>query len=196
MIWCSPQSSYIQNFYTEVCDHRPWDQCVSDSPCMTSVDKQYPRKWQIYFQNSETLARQDFCAGNILGNILRKRLMATWKPNISKDKEELTGFCQPSYCCSLFCTCQKHRATGFKTMLAPRFSVLFFPVRFVEKFFSNQERRARCKLRTSSFTMCPIRLLNICLAAFDARQAQGGKIVHSQVWWGCFKSLLGAPQRN
>lgn len=114
----------------------------------------------------------------------------------TKNHEELTGFCQPSYSCSLFCACQKHTATRFKTKFAARFSVLFFHVRLVEKIFSNQERRARCKLRTSSFTMCLIKLLNICLAAFDVHQAQGGKVVHSQVWWQCFKSLLGAPQRN
>lgn len=72
----------------------------------------------------------------------------------------------------------------------------FSPVRSVQKMFYNHERRARCKLRTSSFTMSLIKSLNICLTAFDVHQAQGGKVAHSQEWWGCFKSLLGAPQRN
>lgn len=114
-----------------------------------------------------------------------------------KKHEELTGFCQPSYCCSLFCAFQKHTATRFKTKWAPRCSVPFFsPVRWVQNIFYNHEGRARCKLRTSSFTMSLIKSFNICLAAFDVRQAHGGKVAHSQEWWGCFKSLLGAPQRN
>lgn len=110
---------------TKFLDKSMWPHAMrSHSPCMICMDKQYPRKWQINFQNSQTLARQNFCAWKYqekaYGYLEAKHRQG------KKNHEELTGFCQPSCCCSLFCACQKHTATRLKTKLAPRFSMLFF----------------------------------------------------------------------